>query len=219
LLLIVGALVVFLFGVRMESTAPATGVVTSPHIITLRASKAGILEMAASIGRLEPNSDRPITGGTEIARIRTMGDSNPAAVVPVQLPGDFAQWIVLEVHAGDGQRVEEGDSIATMCPIAVDSGVVYGQVRLEIDEKNFGAIAPGQQVRLTSNMFSHRTHGIAKGVIERLEPLGVESPNGGRKFYAWVKVVDRPFELKLGSSLKAEVIVGNKKTWQIILEH
>lgn len=218
LLLIVSALVVFLFGVKMEATAPATGVVTSPHIITLRALKSGILEMSPTIGRLEPNFNRPINGGTEIARVRPMGDSNPMAAAAVQLPGDFAQWIVLEVQASDGQRIEEGDPIATFCPIAAEAEAANWQVRLEIEEKNFGAIEPGQEVRMSSNMFSHRTHGIAKGVIERLEPMGIESPNG-RKFYAWVRVLDRPFDLKLGSSVKAEVIVGRKKTWQIILEH
>jgi hypothetical protein len=219
LLLIVGALVLFLFGVRMEAIAPATGVVTSPQIVTIRAAKSGIIEKAGSPVNIAPDSDTFLQGGTEIAQIRPIGDTNPKAMTAVRLAADFPSWLVLEVHFADGQRIQEGDPIVTVYPMSADGAVVHHPVRLEIDEKNFGAIEPGQEVRMTSNMFSHRSHGVAKGVIERLEPMGVGGPNGGRKFHAWVKVKDSPFELKLGSSVKAEVIVGRKKTYQIILEH
>lgn len=220
LLLIVGALVLFLFGVRMEAIAPATGVVTSPQIVTIRATKSGIIEKAgASAVNIAPDSDTFLQGGTEIARIRPIGDTNPKSITAVRLSADFPSWLVLEVHFADGQRIQEGDPIVTVYPMSADGVVVHHPVRLEIDEKNFGAIEPGQEVRMTSNMFSHRSHGVARGVIERLEPMGVEGPNGIRKFHAWVNVKESPFELKLGSSVKAEVIVGRKKTYQIILEH
>ncbi len=220
LLLIVGALVLFLFGVKMESTAPASGVVTSPQIVTLRATKSGIIELATTpAARLEPNSDKLIPGGSEIARIRSVGDLDRQPATPVLLSKDSPQWLVLDVHVADGQRIQEGDPIVTIYPTASEGGALVHPVRLEIDEKNFGAIEPGQEVRITSNMYPQRSHGFAKGIIERIEPMGVEGPNGSRKFYAWVKVTESPFELKLGSSVKADVIVGRKKTYQIILEH
>ena len=217
LLLIVGALVMFLFGVKMEATAPATGVVTSPHIMTIRASRSGIIEKV--LAKLEPNSETLLDGGTELARIRSLGDATPKMSASVLLPKDHRYWLVLEVHFDDGQRIQEGDPIATVYPIINTDGGIHYPIRLEIDEKNFGAIEPGQQVRLTSNMYPQRSRGAAKGVIDRLEPMGVEGPNGSRKFCAWVSVTESPFDLKLGSSVKAEVIVGRKKTYQIILEH
>jgi hypothetical protein len=220
LLLIVGALVLFLFGVRMEAVAPAIGVVTSPQIVTIRATKSGIIEKAGSpTVNVAPDSDTFLQGGTEIARIRPIGDANPKAAASVRLPADFPSWLVLEVHFADGQRIQDGDPIVTVFPLSAEGAAIHHPVRLEIDEKNFGAIEPGQEVRMTSNMFPHRSHGAAKGVIDRVEPMGVAGPNGSRKFHAWVRVTESPFELKLGSSVKAEVIVGRKKTYQIILEH
>jgi hypothetical protein len=133
LLLIVGALVAFLFGVKMEATAPATGIVSPDE----------------------------------------------------QFSADDA----------------------------------WPPIRLEFEEKNFGSVEIGQEVRLYSNMYHHRAHGIAKGVIERLEPVGVEGPNGSRRFRAWVKVTESPFPMRLGSSVRAEVVTGTKRTYQIILEH
>ena len=129
LLLIVGALVAFLFGVHMEAMAPATG------------------------------------------------------VVAVDAPGDSAPMI-----------------------------------RLEFDEKNFSAVEEGQDVRLYSNMYPHRAW-HRSGVIHALERAGVEGPNNTRRFHAWVQVTESPFPLKPGSSVRAEVVTGRKRTFQIILEH
>jgi hypothetical protein len=133
LCLIVGALIAFLFGMKMEATAPATGIVTA-----------------------------------------------------VESP---------------------------------ETGEVHFPVRLEFEEKNFGAVETGQEVRLYSNMYNHQTHGIAKGIIERLEPAGREGPNGTRRFYAWAKVTETPFQIREGASFKAEVLTGKKRTYQIIVEH
>jgi hypothetical protein len=133
LCLIVGALVAFLFGMKMEATAPATGIATPP---------------------------------------------------------------------------EPAESDEHLLPI-----------RLEFEEKNFGAVEPGQEVRLYSNMYHHQTHGIAKGIIDHLEPAGVEGPNNTRRFHAWVKVSESPFLIRPGSSFRAEVVTGRKRTYQIIVEH
>ena len=42
----------------------------------------------------------------------------------------------------------------------------------DIDEKQFGAVEPGQEVRLFSSMYNHRLYGPAAARIERLEPSG-----------------------------------------------
>jgi len=208
LILIVGVLVLFLFGVRMEATAPATGVATSTHILTLRASRAGLVMLKDPVAA----AGTTLNGGQPL----TTGEST----VPILVPNSHARWLVLELLIGDGQRVQEGDIVATLVPIDPESGALQGIVfRLEIEEKNVGAIEPGQEVRLSSNMYPHRTHGLAKGVVERLEPMGVAGPNGSRLFHGWVRVTESPFPIKLGSSVHAEVVLGKKRTYQIILEH
>jgi len=92
-------------------------------------------------------------------------------------------------------------------------------IRLELEEKHFGAIAVGQEVRLYCTMYPHRTHGIAHGVIEHLEKVGVEGPNQSRRFHAICRVTDSPFPILPGSSSRAEVVTGRKPTYRIILEH
>ena len=66
---------------------------------------------------------------------------------------------------------DEGDRIANL------------EVRLEIDEKLFGDVRVGQDVRLQSNMHSYRAYGAASGKVDRLEPWGA-GPNGSRRFHA-----------------------------------
>lgn len=219
LLLIVGALVGFLFGVRMEATVPATGIVTSPRIITLRAEKTGVIEKTIlPDSTLEPGTH--IDGRLEIARIKLAGEQRPSVGGdPIRLPASATHWLILEVHFSDGQKIEAGDPIVTIYPIVALDDLPFHPVRLEIEEKNAGSVEQGQDVRLFSNMYPHRSHGTAKGIIEHLEPTGVEGANGRRLFHAWVRVIESPFPLKLGSSVRAEVIVGRKRTFQIILEH
>lgn len=95
----------------------------------------------------------------------------------------------------------------------------FSPIRLTFEERNFGPVAVGQEVRISSAMYPQRTHGVAKGVIDRLEMIGTEGPNGSRVFHAWAKVIDSPFPLLVGSSVRAEVVTGRKPTYQIILEH
>jgi hypothetical protein len=92
-------------------------------------------------------------------------------------------------------------------------------VRLEIDERQYGMIDVGQPVRFRSAMYPHRLHGEARGTIERLEPMATPGPDGSRMFIAWARISDSPFDLKLGASVKAEVVVGRKRLVRIILEH
>ncbi|MCE9533032.1 MAG: HlyD family secretion protein [Planctomycetes bacterium] len=209
LMLIVGILVLFLFGVKMEATAPATGVATSTQIVTIRAPKSGFV-------RLKPS----LTPGTFFDGSEETSLHRPESDMPIPVPRSSSRWMLLELPVADGQRVAEGDVLATLVPVEPESGNMLGTViRLEIDEKNAGSVAPGQEVRLMSNMYHHRTHGMAKGIIDRLDPQGVAGPNGTRFFHAWVRVTENPFPLKLGSSFRAEIVTGKKPTFQIILEH
>lgn len=212
LTIIVLALVVFLFAVKMEATATATGVVTSGRLVQLRAPKPG--RVATAVG--EPLAvGGLVDGGTELLRL---GDGADAA--PVRVPESAPRWLVVELPVADGQRVHEGDLLACLVPVDPGTHAVAGlSVRIDIDERLAGSVEPGQEVRLFSNMYHHRTHGVAKGVVERLEPQAVEGPNGTRKFRGWVKVTESPFPMKLGSTVRAEIVTGRKRTFQIILEH
>ena len=54
--------------------------------------------------------------------------------------------------------------------------------------------------------------------IERLEPLGEPTANGERRFRAVAAITEAPFALRVGSSFKAEIVIGRKQVYRIILE-
>jgi hypothetical protein len=226
LVLIVATLGVFLFGVKMEDTAAGKGIITSARVLDVRASKAGRIELDPNMA-LAPGSTiisgvregETVTQKTAIATI----DQTPVLLDPA--PSGAAEvptrhWEVIEVLVRPGQQVAPGDVIARLVEVNPASlSILEPLVRLDVEEKYFGELAPGQEVRLYSNMYHHRVHGVARGKVERLEPAGEPGPNGARIFHAWVAITESPFPLKLGASVRAEVIVGRKPTYQIILEH
>jgi hypothetical protein len=223
LLLIVGMLCAFLFGVKMEATVQGAGTVTSSKIVQLRAPRTGKVYIAGLDGESPTSPDfEPIVAGTTLysgkAVVWLGGEMN--IYEPILAPSSLTRWMVLELPIENGHLVQEGELVASLVQVNAEASRVLDLVvRIEIDEQQFGSVESGQEVRLYSNMHPHRTHGFAKGVIDRLEPMGVEGPNGSRKFHAWAKVTECPFPLKLGSSVRAEVVVGRKRTYQIILEH
>jgi hypothetical protein len=221
LTIIVLSLIGFLFGAKMEATAPATGVVTSDKLVQFRAPKAGHVKLAMPFQVSDSRTAQPsavgsyVGGGKEVARVAN-GETESAFVAP----SSAAKWLIVELPVSDGQHVQEGELLMSLVPVDPETNAVIDLVvRIEIDEKQFGYVEPGQEVRLFSAMYHHRTHGVAKGVIDRLEPMAVEGPNGSRKFHGWVRVTEAPFPLKLGSSVRVEIVTGRKRTYQIILEH
>lgn len=221
LTIIVLALVVFLFGVKMEATATGAGVVTSGQLVQVRAPKSGRVRFAVPAHSSNDSRRGPVVAGGDVAggaELMRVGDGDSPA--PVRVPDVSPKWLVAELPVSDGQIVHEGDLLACLVPVDPETGALAGVlIRIEIDERQAGAVEPGQEVRLYSTMYHHRTHGVAKGVVERLEPMAVEGPNGARKFRGWVKVTESPFPMKLGSSVRAEIVTGRKRTFQIILEH
>ena len=226
LVLIVATLGIFLFGVRMEDTAAGKGIITSARVVDVRAPKAGHVEFDPTKS-IAPGSTivsglhqgETVADKTAIATI----DQTPILLDPVPTGATeepTRHWEILEVLVRPGQQVAQGEVIARLVEVNPAShSILEPFVRLDVEEKNFGELAPGQDVRLYSNMYHHRVHGVARGKVERLEPSGEPGPNGARIFHAWVVITESPFPLKLGSSVRAEVIVGRKPTYQIILEH
>jgi hypothetical protein len=138
----------------------------------------------------------------------------------LRVPPTSERWLVLEVRAKPLQAVAAGDPIAVLVPIDPRTHQPINLIaRLDVDEKHWGPLAVGQPVRLRSAVHSHRLHGQAEGQIDRLEPCGEAGPNSERRFHAVAPIVQTPFALPIGSSVQADVVVGRKRVYRIILEH
>ncbi len=151
------------------------------------------------------------------AQIQALKEQLARAVL--RLPDRQEHWLALKVLAEPLQAVEPGAAVALVAPLDPATRKPKELIAfLEILEKHSGEITPGQSVRLYSTMHNQRLFGHAEARIERLEPLGESLPGGERRFRAMAAVSDAPFELRPGSSFKAEIIIGRKQVYRIILE-
>lgn len=138
----------------------------------------------------------------------------------LRVPEQGDGWMAVEVLAAPLQAVKPGDVLASIVPVDPQTGQPRDLMAyLDVDEKHWGGLTAGQTVRLQSQVHNHRLHGIAEARIERLEPWGRPGPNGERQFRALAAITQAPFVLPLGSSFQAEVVVGRKLVYRIILEH
>ncbi|HZT80179.1 MAG TPA: HlyD family efflux transporter periplasmic adaptor subunit [Gemmataceae bacterium] len=138
----------------------------------------------------------------------------------LRAPEGAGPWLAVQVRAAPLQAVRPGDVLAVIAPLDPQTRQPRDLIaRLELDEKDCGDLEPGQEVRLASTMYNHRLHGHAAARLERVEPWGEAGPDGRRRFQAVAAVTDSPFPLRLGSSVRAEVVVGRKPVYRIILEH
>jgi hypothetical protein len=286
----------FLFGVRLEATAPAAGTVTARDLIEVRAPLAGLIEPGWYEGEIPRDGEPPLpvrlgpqghgvtdpergrvhtidhyeltTGGqrhrvvadglrfhklepgdevwpgqplavlrpTEPrARLEPRGENGPEPVSAIDLfrparslppqtvlrvPASGRLWQAVNAPAVPQQVVQPGDVVAVVVPLDPETRRPRDLLaRLEIDEKYWGEVAPGQAVRIYSTMYNPRLYGHAEAVIERLEPWGEEGTNGRRRFRAVAPITAAPFQLWLGSSFKGEVVLGKKRVCRLILEN
>jgi hypothetical protein len=133
-------------------------------------------------------------------------------------------WMALAVSVAQLQAVGPGDVLATVVPIDPHTRQPLDLLaRLTVDEKHWGALCRAslgeQTVRIYSNAHNHHLHGHAEARIERLEPAGEPTATGERQFHALAAITQTPYVLPLGSSFKAEIVVGRKLVYRIILEH
>jgi hypothetical protein len=137
----------------------------------------------------------------------------------LRVPDSGDLWLTLESRVAMHQAVAAGDVVAVIVPADPQTHQPLDlMARLSVDEKHWGLLAPGQSVRLKSGVHSHRLHGHAEARIERLEPAG-QAVESERRFQALAPITSAPFVLPIGSSFQAEVIVGRKPVYRIILEH
>jgi hypothetical protein len=138
----------------------------------------------------------------------------------LKVPDSGNLWLTLETPVVPLQSVSAGDVVAVIVPADPQTHQPLDLVaRLDVDERHWGQLAPGQTVRLKSGVHNHRLHGHAEARIERLEPAGEAGTDGERRFHARAPITAAPFAMPIGSSFQAEVIVGRKPVYRIILEH
>src|SRR5262249_36621823 len=134
LLALVGGLAVFLFGVKLEALAPATGVLTSRDAAEVRTRRARLVE-----GCHRPGD--ALAGRRPVARL-TPVEASPD--VPFLAPASAGRWLVTEVPVSAGQAVQPGDVIARLVPVADDGRLLDPVARLEVEERYFGQLEVGQ---------------------------------------------------------------------------
>ncbi len=157
---------------------------------------------------------RRLEGNGDLAAER---DSLRRGALCVPHAGDL--WLAALVHASPAQAVRAGDAVATVVPLDPETRLPRDLIaRLEIEEKYAGDVAPGQDVRVYSNLYNHRFDGHALARVERVEPC-VAASDGRRVVVAVAPVSDAPRPLPLGSGLRAEIVVGRKLVYRVILEH
>jgi hypothetical protein len=136
----------------------------------------------------------------------------------LSVPAEGDAWLAAKIYPAHGERMKPGDRLALLVPADARTGQAGAfKAVLNVDEKHAAHLAPGQDVRLYSIMYTQRLFGHADAVIERLEPLAEPAKNGERFVRVHAKVLQAPFPLRLGSSVKAEV-VGKKQIYRVILE-
>jgi hypothetical protein len=137
----------------------------------------------------------------------------------LHVPRSAQLWQAVEVAVRPLQAIVAGDNIATLVPLDQATKQPRGlAAQLEIDEKHAGALTTGMPVRLQSTLYNHRLHGWAEARIERVYPRAELGPDGQRRFRALAAITRAPFQIALGSSVHAEIVVGRKPVYRIILE-
>jgi hypothetical protein len=141
------------------------------------------------------------------------------AQAPLHVPAEKSAWKVLKVHVSQGQAVNAGDLLVQLSPVNPKTSLIEEWIaQLDVPERHVAGLEVGQEVRLYSALYNPRLHGHAEGTVERIEPIAEPGSNGERHVRAQVKVTRAPFLLKHGSGVKAEVVLGHKRVYRIILE-
>lgn len=204
--LVVG-LAVFLFAVRMEATATATGTVMARGQVEIRSPSTGIIDLMQHV----PGSE--VRPGEGLALV-----GQQSAVIAA--PKGASLWLVATVDVAHGQAVEAGQKLMTLVPLDPATRQPLGWLaRLEVREEHAIEVEPGKRLRVWSQLYNERVHGSFGAVVERVEPMARRGEDGHRYYIVLAALEDPPGPLLLGSGVKAEVLLGKKRVWRIILEH
>jgi hypothetical protein len=203
-----------------------------PLTVRLDAEGNGISDPASPPVRVIRHEDsnsgeqRPVVNNRQFHILRP-GDElwpgQPVASigsVSMRAPDSAKCWLVLEVLASPVQQVNAGDVLARIVPADPTTHEPLDLLaRLEVDERHWAAVKVGANVRLASALHNPRLAGHAEAQIERLEPWGEPGSDEKRRFHALAPITKAPFAMPLGSSFRAEISIGRKPVYRIILEH
>jgi hypothetical protein len=185
--------------------------------LALVQSDSARLEWKRMLARLEDEKAKGQPSRETSARLQEW--SRQMALAAVRVPAEHKAWLAAKVRVGHQEAVKAGDVIAAVLPVDPKTHEPLGwQAILDIDERHAAHAQAGQEVRLFSPMYNQRLFGHADAVIEKVEPL-VEPGKGTERFLrARAKVTRCPFPARSGSTFKAEIVVGRKQVYRIILE-
>lgn len=135
-------------------------------------------------------------------------------------PAGIEPWLAADIAVQQTQAVSAGQRLVTLAPV----DIVTGQPRvwlaeMDVDEDHAAEVEVGQTVRIYSNLYNHRLHGTFDAFVERIDPTAVVGDDGRRRFHVVAVLRDPPLRLMLGSGFRAEIVLGRKRVYRIILEH
>lgn len=111
-----------------------------------------------------------------------------------------------------GQRVSAGEFFGRIS----DSREGY-RFRGFVDERNVDLVQSGARVRMQSGVFDGPLDGYVYGVVDWIAPEAVPASVSGEmpRWELEITVTDSPYDLPLGSSLQAEIIIGQRSLWAL----
>lgn len=177
-------------------------------------------ELRARLRDLENHDDADLFQDRYVRQRERVRLLSQLAQAALWVPAGEDRWLAVEVRAAPNQAVQAGDVLAVIVPIDAAARQPRDLIAvLDVEEDRFGDVRVDQDVRICSGVFNQRLFGVATGKIERVAPLANVDGNGKRHFQVQAVVTQAPFAMPLGSTVKAEIVVGRKTVYRIILEH
>ena len=111
----------------------------------------------------------------------------------------------------------EGEAVAPGELVAIIASTDRTEVILRVDEEHFQEVAQGLPVRLYSSVFPYRDYGWATGQVSAIDPWARHDAD--RPYYrCWAVIESAPFEMKLGSTVSAEIILGTQPLYRLLFD-
>ena len=118
---------------------------------------------------------------------------------------------VVAVPKREGQAVDPGELVA----IVASSDRT--EVILRVDEEYSKEVAQALPVRVYSSVYPYRDYGWAEGHVSAVDPWARHDAD--RPYYRiWVAIESAPFDMKLGSTVTAEIVLGTEPLYRVLFD-